>query len=268
MSEAAPHLLISREGPLAILTLNRPESRNAMSEAMKDLLTEATRVCETDASVRAVLIRAEGETFMAGGDVKNFHAGMAEDQAAYAARFEPRIIAVHQFLYQLRRMPKPVLVAAQGGVAGIGMSLLMAADLAIVAEDAFFTLAYRHIGLSADGCATYLLPRIVGERKAMEIALLGNRFPAAEAKTLGLVNWVVPRAELDAEARRIATDLAHGPTLALGLAKRLIRTSWDASWDEQSHREAEAMAIAVTTQDHREGVAAFVEKRAPTFSGR
>ena len=171
-------------------------------------------------------------------------------------------------IYQLRRMPKPVLVAAQGGVAGIGMSLLMAADLAIVSDDAFFTLAYRHIGLSADGCATYLLPRIVGERRALEIALLGNRFPAAEAKALGLVNWVVPRAELHAEALRIATDLANGPTLALGLAKRLIRNAWDASWDEQSHREAEAMAVAATTADHREGVAAFVEKRAPKFTGR
>ena len=268
MSEPEPHLLVSREGPLAILTLNRPESRNAMSEAMRELLTEASRVCETDASVRAVLIRAEGETFMAGGDVKNFHAGMAEDQAAYAARFEPRIIAVHQFLYQLRRMPKPVVVAAQGGVAGIGMSLLMAADLAIVSDDAFFTLAYRHIGLSADGCATYLLPRIVGERRALEIALLGNRFPAAEAKAIGLVNWVVPRANLDAEARRIAMDLANGPTVALAQAKRLLRNSWDASWDEQSHREAEAMALCATTADHREGVAAFVEKRAPRFSGR
>lgn len=268
MTEAAKHLLFTREGPLAIITLNRPEARNALSDAMKDLLTEATRVCETDASVRAVLIRAEGETFMAGGDVKSFHAALAADQAAHAARFEPRIIAVHQLIYQIRRMPKPVLVAAQGGVAGIGMSLLMAADLAVVSDDAFFTLAYRHIGLSADGCATWLLPRIVGERRALEIALLGNRFPAAEAKALGLVNWVVPRADLDAEARRIATELANGPTLALGLAKRLIRNSWDASWDEQSHREAEAMAIAATTQDHREGVAAFVEKRAPHFSGR
>ena len=268
MTEPAPHLLFTREGPLAVLTLNRPESRNALSESMRELLTQATRACETDDGVRAVLIRAEGETFMAGGDVKGFNAGIAEDQSAYAARFEPRIIAVHQMIYQIRRMPKPVLVAAQGGVAGIGMSLLMAADLAIVSDDAFFTLAYRHIGLSADGCATYLLPRIVGERRALEIALLGERFPAAAAKALGLANWVVPRAELHAEALRIATDLANGPTLALGLAKRLIRTSWDATWDEQSHREAEAMAIAATTQDHREGVRAFVEKRAPKFTGR
>ncbi len=268
MTEAAPHLLVAREGPLAILTINRPESRNALSDEMKQLLIDSTRACETDDEVRAVLIRAEGETFMAGGDVKSFGAALAKNQAAYAALFEPRVIAIHQILYQIRRMPKPVVVAAQGGVAGFGMSLLMAADLAVVSDDAFFTLAYRHIGLPGDGCATYLLPRIVGERRALEIALLGERFPAAEAKVLGLVNRVVPRAGLDAAARRLASDLADGPTFALGAAKRLIRTSWDASWDEQSHREAEAMAACAATEDHREGVAAFVEKRAAKFSGR
>lgn len=268
MTDPAPHLLLTREGPLAILTLNRPDSRNALSEEMKDLLVEHTRYCETEAGIRAVLIRAEGETFMAGGDIKNFRTGLQEDPAAYAARFETRVIGVHQILYQLRRMAKPVVAAAQGGVAGFGMSLLMSADLAIVSDDAFFTLAYRHIGLSGDGCATYLLPRIVGERRALEIALLGERFPAAEAKALGLVNRVVPRAELDAAARRLANDLAHGPTLALAHAKRLIRESWDATWDEQSHREAEAMAASAATQDHREGVEAFLAKRAPKFVGR
>lgn len=268
MTESAPHLLLTREGPLAILTLNRPESRNALSEEMKDLLVAHTRTCETDATIRAVLIRAEGETFMAGGDIKNFRAGLEQDPAAYAAAFETRILLVHQILYQIRRMPKPVVVAAQGGVAGFGMSLLMAADLAIVSDDAFFTLAYRHVGLSGDGCATYLLPRIVGERKALEIALLGERFPAGEAQALGLVNRVVPRAELEAAARRFANDLAHGPTLALAHAKRLIRESWDATWDEQSHREAEAMAASAATQDHREGVAAFLAKRAPNFTGK
>jgi 2-(1,2-epoxy-1,2-dihydrophenyl)acetyl-CoA isomerase len=268
MTDGEPHLLVAREGALVILTFNRPEARNALSEEMKDALVAATRDCERDEAVRAVLIRAEGETFMAGGDIKGFARNMQADPAAYAAAFEPRIVAVHQILYQLRRMPKPVVVAAQGGIAGIGMSVLMAADLAVVADDAFFTLAYRHIGLCGDGCATYLLPRIVGERRALEIALLGERFGAEEAKSLGLVNRVVPRAELDAEARRLATALAEGPTVALAHAKRLIRNSWDASWDEQSHREAEAMAACATTADHREGVAAFIEKRTPRFTGR
>ena len=267
MTDAEPHVTLTRQDALAVLTLNRPQARNALSDEMRHLLTELTQRCETDPAIRAVLLRAEGETFMAGGDVKGFHSAIEEDQAAHAARVETRIITIHQCLYQIRRMPKPVVVAAQGGVAGLGMSLLMAADLAVVAEDAFFTLAYRHIGLSGDGCSTYLLPRIVGERRALEIALLGERFDAAEAKAIGLVNRVVPRATLDAEARRIATGLANGPTVALAQVKRLLRTSWDASWDEQSHREAEAMAVCAATDDHREGVAAFVEKRAPRFTG-
>ncbi len=268
MTDTAAHVLSARDGSLAILTLNRPESRNALSDDMVRRLIELTHDCERDASVRAVLIRAEGETFMAGGDVKGFHRALQDDQAAHAARVETRVVGIHQVLYQVRRMPKPVIVAAQGGVAGFGMSLLMAADLAVVSDDAFFTLAYRHIGLPGDGLATYMLPRIVGERRALEIALLGERFGAEEAKSLGLVNRVVPRGELDAAARRLAAALADGPTVALAHAKRLIRNAWDASWDEQSHREAEAMAACATTADHREGVAAFVEKRAPRFIGR
>lgn len=268
MSDEAPLVLLAQEGPLAVITLNRPQARNALSEAMKEELIAATSACETDPAVRAVLIRAEGETFMAGGDIKGFAAEMARDPAAYATAFETRVVRVHQILYQIRRMPKPVVVAVQGGVAGFGMSLVMAADLALASDDAFFTLAYRHIGLSGDGLATWLLPRLVGERRALEMALLGERFPAAEAKALGLVNRVVPRADLDAAARRLAQDLAHGPTTALAQAKRLIRNSWDATWDEQSHREAEAMAACAATADHREGVSAFVGKRAPNFTGR
>jgi 2-(1,2-epoxy-1,2-dihydrophenyl)acetyl-CoA isomerase len=268
MNDAEKHVLLTREGALAIITLNRPDSRNALSRQMHALLIETTRACETDPSVRAVLLRAAGDHFMAGGDVKGFHAELQGNIDAHAAGFEMRVIDAHQFVYQIRRMPKPVLVAVQGGVAGIGMSVVMAADLVIAADDAFFTLAYRHIGLSPDGCASYLLPRIVGERRALEIALLGERFAAAQALAMGLVNRVVPRASLETEALRIATELANGPTHALAATKRLIRGSWDNSWDEQSHREAEAMASCVVTQDHREGVAAFVEKRLPRFVGR
>jgi 2-(1,2-epoxy-1,2-dihydrophenyl)acetyl-CoA isomerase len=268
MNKMARHVLSVREGGLATITLNRPEARNALSDAMKAQLLAAVQECERDEAVRCVLIRAAGDHFMAGGDVKGFHAALAADRAAYAAAFEQRVIEVHQIVYSLRRMAKPVLVAAQGGVAGFGMSLLMAADFAIVADDAFFTLAYRNIGLSPDGCATYLLPRLIGERRAMELMLLGERFDAGRALDMGLVNRVVPRPKLEVEAGHLAAALAAGPTRALALGKRLIRSGWDASWDEQSHREAEAMALAAATDDHLEGVAAFVAKRPPVFSGR
>lgn len=256
-----------RDG-IGTITLNRPAALNALTPEMTDGLIAATARFEREPSVRCVVLRGAGDHFMAGGDVKGFHKALSEDRDAHLAGLERRVIKAHQTIYQLRRMAKPVLAVVQGAAAGFGLSLLLAADLAIASDDAYFTLAYRHIGLSADGGATYFLPRIVGERRALEIALLGERFGAAKALEFGILNRVVPRAALEEEALRLARQLADGPTVALGLAKRLIRASLDNSWDEQSHREAEALPLAAATDDHIEGVAAFVEKRKPVFRGR
>lgn len=253
---------------VAVLTLNRPTALNALTAAMMEALIAAADWCERDSAVRCVVIRGAGEHFMAGGDVKTFHQSLARDRDAYLRSRESQVVAVHQLIYQLRRMPKPVLASVKGAAAGFGLSLVLAADLAIASDDAVFTLAYRHIGLSADGGATYFLPRLVGERRALELALLGERFTAETAKHLGIVNWVTPSATLQEETATLARRLADGPTVALGLVKRLIRSSLDHSWDEQSHREAESLAVAAATEDHLEGVSAFVEKRKPVFTGR
>lgn len=262
------HIVTEVADGIATITLNRPAALNALSTAMAQQLIEATARFERDSAVRCVVLQAAGDNFMAGGDVKSFHQGLTENRAAHVAGMELRVVTVHQFLYQLRRMPKPVLASVQGAAAGIGLSVVLGCDLAVAADDAFFTLAYRHVGLSADGGSTYFLPRIVGERKALELALLGERFSAQRALEYGIVNWVVPRAQLAQETARIARALADGPTVALGVAKRLIRSSFDNSWDEHSHREAEGMAAVVATDDHLEGVTAFVEKRKPIFRGR
>ena len=266
MSE--PHVITEVDGAIATLTLNRPAALNALSAEMAQQLIEATARFERDPGVRCVVLRGAGDNFMAGGDVKGFHKALTETREAHVAGMELRVVHAHQILYQIRRMPKPVLVSIQGAAAGFGLSIAMACDLAIAAADAFFTLAYRHVGLSADGGSTYFLPRIVGERKALELALLGERFPAQKAVELGLVNWMVPRARLADETAKIARKLADGPTVALGVAKRLIRSSFDNSWDEHSHREAEGMAVAAATEDHLEGATAFVERRKPVFKGR
>ena len=248
-----PQILEQTADAIANITLNRPAALNALTPEMMEGLVEATARIERDEGIRCVVIRGAGEHFMAGGDVKSFQKSLTEDRENYLRRRERQVVAVHQLIYQLRRMPKPVLACVQGAAAGFGLSLVLAADLAIASEDAIFTLAYGHIGLSADGGATYFLPRVVGERRALE---------------LGVVNWVVARAALAEETAKLARRLADGPTVALGLAKRLIRSSLDHSWDEHSHREAESFAAAAATQDHLEGVSAFVEKRQPVFRGK
>ena len=262
------HVLVEVKDGIGTITFNRPAVLNALSPQMTDGLIEATARFERDANVRCVVIQGAGEHFMAGGDVKGFHKALTENREAHLAQLEMRVIKAHQTIYQLRRMAKPVLAAVQGAAAGFGLSLILAADLAIASDDAYFTLAYRHIGLSADAGATYFLPRIVGERRALEITLLGERFTAQTAQEIGILNWIVPRAQLADEAAKIARKLADGPTVALGKAKQLLRSSLDHSWDEHSHREAEAFAVAAATADHLEGATAFVEKRKPVFKGR
>jgi 2-(1,2-epoxy-1,2-dihydrophenyl)acetyl-CoA isomerase len=264
----AEHLLSEIRDGIGTITFNRPEARNALSGEMNEALIEATARFERDPAVRCVVLKGAGEHFMAGGDIKGFHAALSHSRERHVTALEERVIRAHQTIYQLRRMPKPVLASVQGAAAGFGLSLVLAADLAIAGDDAFFTLAYRHVGLSADGGATYFLPRIVGERRALEIALLGERFTAQKALEIGILNWVVPGAKLAEETAAMARKLASGPTVALGKAKQLIRSSFDNSWDQQSHREAEGLAAVAATDDHVEGVKAFVEKRLPVFKGR
>lgn len=265
---SAPHVLSEVADGVGIITLNRPESLNALSAEMTEGLIASTAAFERDPAVRCVLIRGAGKHFMAGGDIRGFHKSLAENRQAHLAGFEMRVVKAHQLIYQLRRMPKPVLASVQGAAAGFGLSLILASDLAIASDDAFFTLAYRHIGLSADGGATYFLPRIVGERRALEIALLGERFTAQRALDIGILNWIVPRAALEAETQSLVRRLADGPTFALAKAKQLLRSSLDNSWDEHSHREAEFLAACAATEDHQEGLNAFLEKRTASFKGR
>ena len=263
-----PQVLTEFRDGIATITLNRPAALNALTPQMMEGLIDASARCERDSAVRCVVIRGAGDNFMAGGDVKSFHKSLTTNREEYLRRREMQVVAAHQLIYQLRRMPKPVLASVRGAAAGFGLSLVLAADLAIASDDAMFTLAYRHVGLPADGGATYFLPRVVGERRALELALLGERFGTEKALELGVVNWVTTYGKLEAETFSLARRLADGPTIALGLVKRLIRSSLDNSWDEQSHREAEGLAAAAATEDHLEGVRAFVEKRKPFFKGR
>lgn len=266
MPEAS--VLVAREGGVATLTLNRPRALNALDRDLTLALREAVFAAENDAGVRALVIRG-GEHFMAGGDLRWFRTLVEErSPAENRALFEGFIHEVHGVILSLRRMPKPVVASVRGAAAGFGLSLMMACDLAIAADNAYFTLAYTLIGASPDGGSTFSLPRIVGQKKAMEIALLGDRFDAAAAERLGLVNRVVPAASLDEETARLAARLASGPTAVYGRTKALIQGSLGASLAAQLQSEAEAFAASASEPDFKEGLAAFVEKRKPLFKGR
>lgn len=257
-------VLLERDGAIATITLNRPEVLNALSPEMAQALCDAVWEVEADAGIRCLVLRGAGRGFMAGGDVAGFHA-VLDDIGAHAGRM---IDVYHLAVRALCRMEKPVLASLHGAVAGAGLSLALTADLAIAADDTVLTLAYAGIGTSPDGGSTYFLPRIVGRRRAMELALLSERLDAARAETLGLVNRVVPAAKLAEETAAWAERLAAGATFAHGRAKWLIDRSFEQTLDAQLDAERAAFVQCSGTADFREGVTAFVEKRRPDFKGR
>ncbi|MCS5617940.1 MAG: enoyl-CoA hydratase-related protein, partial [Pirellulales bacterium] len=165
-------------------------------------------------------------------------------------------------------LPLPVIAEVQGACAGFGLSLMLACDLAICSDESVFTLAYRNVGTTPDGGSTYHLPRLIGERRALELALLGHRIDGEEAARIGLVNRAVAASELHGTVSDWAARLAAGPTRILGRTKHLLRSSQDASLREQLEREAREFGASAITADFREGVAAFLEKRRPDFHDR
>lgn len=255
---------LERDGAVARIRFNRPDTLNALDEATAVAFLKACRIVLADSSVRAVLVSGEGRAFMAGGDIARFDA----DPAEIAAIASDIITPLHQALLELRQGNAPVVAALHGAVAGAGLSVAMACDLAVAAEDARFVFAYTRIGATPDGSGSFFLPRLVGLRKAMEIALLSDPLDAAEALRLGLVNRVVPAERLEAEALALTKRLAAGPTAAYGKVRRLYEQSFGASLAEQLEAERQAFMESTGTGDFVEGVAAFRGKREPTFHGR
>jgi 2-(1,2-epoxy-1,2-dihydrophenyl)acetyl-CoA isomerase len=258
-------ILLARDGSVVTLTLNRPESLNALDPAMMDALVAHTAALAADASLRCVVIRGAGKHFMAGGDIRHFAGQLELAPDERQRRFTRMIERLHAAIEQLQRMPHPVLASVHGAVAGFGLSLLCACDLALAAEGSYFTAAYRQLGLTPDGGLSYALPRLVGSKKAMEILLLGERFGAEEALRLGLVNRVVPEAELERATAAMAAALAAGPVLPTRNGKRLLRQSLSQPLSVQLEAEAVSFGACAATGDFVEGVRAFLDKRAPHF---
>ena len=258
----------SIDGSVATLTMNRPEARNALSMEMRSMMRDALHELEYDDAIRCVVLEGAGEHFMAGGDVKNMHEYLnSHDSNEIQSYFVNRIHDLHPIMFSMRRMPKPVVAKVRGAAAGAGVSLAAACDLIIAADDAFFTLAYCHIGTTPDGSSSFHLPRAIGIKRTLELTLLGDRYTAQQMADMGLVNFVVPGAELDDACAKLVNRLANGPTYVYGQAKRLMYRSLENEFEAQLQMEAELFADCARRNDYREGVAAFVEKRKADFTG-
>jgi len=263
-----PSVVVERhEGVLEII-LNRPEILNAVNRETIAALATAVAEAAEDQGARVVLLRGAGTHFCAGGDITMFAELIRLVPAERLKVLHQIVDALHPLLIRMRHTPKPVVAVVQGAAAGFGLSLVLAADLAIAADDTVFSSGYIHLGTSPDGGMTATLPHIVGFKQAAELMLLGDRFDAQRALALGLVNRVVPADALDTEAAALAARLAAGPTYAYGRTKALLQATLGDGFDAQLRRETESFAACAATEDFAEGVRGFLAKRRPVFTGK
>ena len=249
------------EGPVAKVVLNRPERLNALTWEMRQQLREYFTELRFNDAIRAIVVTGEGRAFCTGADV-----GGMERKDLRGER-EKLAGGSHLYMRALHAIEKPVIAAVRGPTVGIGWSIAMGCDMVIASETARFSQIFRRIGLAPDGGAIWFLTRRIGMAKAKELVFTGRFVEAAEALSLGLVNQVVPDAELEAKADELAADLAAGPTFAFGLAKKMFNMA-HGSYEEFLELENFVQPQLGQTEDHREGVAAFKEKRKPAFKGR
>ena len=258
--EPAPPLLSEVADGVATLTLNRPEALNALDKRLRTDLLAAIKTAGRDEGTRAVVLTGAGRGFCAGADLRG-GAGERDFRAVLTTEYNPLIEAI-------RGLAKPVVAAVNGVAAGAGVSLALAADIVVASEDARFVPAFSRIGLVPDSGLARVLVRAVGRHRAFEILIGERQLGAEDARDLGLVAAVVPGDRLADAARELAQQLAQGPTVAIGLTKRLLNAAEDATLREALETEAALQELAGRTQDYAEGVAAFGEKRDPRFSGR
>lgn len=252
---------------VGIVTLSDSATLNAAGLDLMRELEAAVGEFIADPSVRAIVLTGEGRGFCSGANLSGGGAGgAAPERSAYHGPNQALLKVYNPFVNALRKSPKPLVAAVNGVAAGVGMSFAMACDLIVAAESAYFLQAFRRIGLVPDGGATYMLPRLIGKARAMELMLLGEKLPAKTALDWGLINRCVPDAELMDKALELAKALADGPK-SLAFTRELVWRSLDAAWHEQLESEAYLQGDAGRTQDSREGVMAFVEKRPAKFSG-
>jgi len=246
---------------VATIQFNRPGSRNAFNQSLTDEVAAAIERAAEDDSIRAVILTGAGKGFSAGADLVDRESRWRNAEEGLMRGFLPSIDTIIG-------MPKPVIAAVNGAAAGIGAAFALAADLSVMADDAYLLLAFSNIGLVPDGGCHWLLSRTVGHKLAFQIAVEGERIPASRCLELGLCNRVVPAARLEAEAHAWAHRLAGRAPLSVRYTKEIMRSAAEGSFRESYRLEAIRQDVCAATEDHREGVAAFREKRPPRFRGR
>lgn len=260
MTDESP-LLIERQGSVVRLTLNRPRAGNSIDIEMAKALMEAAIACDEDPGVRCVVLTGAGRMFCAGGDVRLF--ASAGDRIPHLLKELTSYL--HAAVSRLARMEKPLITVINGPAAGAGFSLALLGDIALASRDASFTLAYGKLGLSPDGGSTWLLPRLIGLRRAQELMLTDPTLPADRAAELGLVTRVCEAAALAAEADLLVDQLSRSAVGAWGRTRELLLGTYGASLESHLEAEARAIARAGRTAESREGIAAFAERRPADF---
>lgn len=256
-------VLLSIDGAIATLTLNRPAAGNAVDLPMAYALLQAAIRCDTDPAIRCVVLTGAGKLFCGGGDIAGF-AAAAGGPPAFLSELAGTL---HMTSTRLMRMAKPLLVLVNGPAAGAGLGLAICGDIVLAAQSAHFTAAYGGVGLSPDGGVSWMLPRLIGLRRAQDMIIGNRRVGAEEAAAIGLVTRVVADGDLADEGLKQARSLAAAATLAVGAARALLLESYGGSFEGQLERETRSIAALSGTADSREGVAAFLARRRPEFSG-
>ena len=256
-------LIFRKEKGVAVITLNRPETRNALETKMRDELLLALDEIEKDDEIRAVVITGTGRAFCSGG-----HISEIQSLAGSTIMAREGLLKTGKLIMRIAALEKPVISAVNGTAVGAGCNLALAADIVIASNGAVFSEIFVRIGLLPGAGGMFILPRLVGVSNAKKLCFTGDMVNAAEAERMGLVSKVVPAEELEAETLGLAERLAKGPTKAIGLMKTIINRGLSSDLAAVCEYEAQAQAILFQTEDFREGVQAFQEKREPKFKGR
>ncbi|MGR7997862.1 MULTISPECIES: enoyl-CoA hydratase/isomerase family protein [unclassified Xanthobacter] len=260
-SKDGPAILVEREGPVMRVTLNRPSAGNAITRSMAHELMQAVTAAEADPAVRCVLVTGQGKYFCVGGDLGEFP-GSGPDLRIYLRELTTYL---HAALSMLLKMEKPLVTAINGPVAGGGLGLALLGDVVIAAQSSHFTTAYRTIGVTPDGGSTWILPRLVGLRRAQDMLISNKRITANEAVDIGLVSRTVEDGALSTAATEVAQELAHFNTFALSGTRKLLLSSYGNSPEAQMELESNMIAISADSAGGQEGIQAFLGKRKPKF---